>query len=88
MPWLGRVGADLGYVSAVAVSQAGNGLAGDESGGMATASTVDLPTGVALDGAGNFYVADTSNYRDCHAAAAGPWPAATGGAMRAYYYAL
>ena len=43
---------------------AGNGeelFAGD--GGAATAASLDQPTGLALDGAGNLYIADKNNHR-------------------------
>ena len=38
-----------------------SGFSGD--GGAATAAELDSPWGVALDGAGNFYIADTDNQR-------------------------
>jgi len=43
---------------------AGNGTAGySGNGGPATAAELDLPNGVAVDGAGNLVIADTSNCR-------------------------
>jgi sugar lactone lactonase YvrE len=43
---------------------AGTGVAGfSGDGGMATAARLDLPTALALDAAGNLYVADTNNHR-------------------------
>jgi sugar lactone lactonase YvrE len=50
--------------SGVITTVAGNGLygfAGD--GGAATAAVLSYPQGVALDAAGNFYIADTGNQR-------------------------
>ena len=42
---------------------AGNGSAGDSGdGGVATLASLSLPTSVALDGAGNFYFADSNNH--------------------------
>jgi trimeric autotransporter adhesin len=43
---------------------AGNGTAGYSGDGVAATSTeLNYPTGVALDGAGNLYIADAGNYR-------------------------
>jgi uncharacterized protein (TIGR03437 family) len=50
---------------------AGNGQVGfSGDGGPATAAQLQLPAGVALDGAGNLYISDTSNYRVRKVAAA------------------
>ena len=49
-----------GVISTVA----GDGTRGyDGDGGAAVAAQLNLPWGVALDGAGNLYIADTSNHR-------------------------
>jgi hypothetical protein len=43
---------------------AGTGAAGfSGDGGAATSATLDLPTAVAVDAAGNLYIADTNNHR-------------------------
>jgi sugar lactone lactonase YvrE len=55
-----RIAAGTGAITTVA----GNGVegyAGD--GGAATAASIDSPNGVALDAAGNLYIADTHNGR-------------------------
>ncbi len=49
-----------GTITTVAGS-ASPGYTGD--GGPATAATLRAPTGVQVDGAGNMYISDTSNYR-------------------------
>ena len=42
---------------------AGNGVAGDSGdGGAATAAALDAPSGVAVDGNGNIFIADTGNH--------------------------
>ena len=46
---------------------AGNGSAGDAGdGGPATSANLDEPLAVAVDGAGNLFIADESNYRVRH----------------------
>ncbi|HXN22335.1 MAG TPA: hypothetical protein VOA41_06285 [Candidatus Dormibacteraeota bacterium] len=55
-----RVDAATGIITTVA----GNGFfffSGD--GGPATSASLDRPRGVAVDGSGNLYIADTNNYR-------------------------
>jgi uncharacterized protein (TIGR03437 family) len=43
---------------------AGNGYAGfSGDGGPATSASLDFPAGVAVDGSGNIFIADTFNYR-------------------------
>ena len=55
-----RVDATTGNISTVA----GTGSFGDSGdGGAATAATLNRPYGVALDGSGNLYIADTDNHR-------------------------
>jgi hypothetical protein len=50
----------LGIISTVA----GNGTAGyGGDGGPATAAVLNLPSGIALDAAGNLYIDDNNNYR-------------------------
>ena len=53
------VGLDVGYVRTVAGNQVG-GWTGD--GGAATAASLNLPHGIAVDGAGNLYIADSFNH--------------------------
>ncbi len=54
-----RVGTD-GFITTVA----GNGTAGfSGDGGRATAASLSHPTGVAVDGSGNLFIADTDNHR-------------------------
>lgn len=49
-----------GYISTIA----GTGVAGSSGdGGAATSAQFTYPRGIALDGAGNLYIADTSNHR-------------------------
>ena len=50
-----------GVITTVAGSGRFGGFGGD--GGAATAAQLDDPRGVALDGAGNLYIADTDNHR-------------------------
>ncbi len=55
-----KVSAATGIISTVA----GNGTAGySGDGGAATTASLYYPTGVAVDGAGNIYIADRSNHR-------------------------
>ncbi|MFE4667234.1 RICIN domain-containing protein [Streptomyces sp. NPDC056716] len=62
-----RVAAD-GVISTVAGNGTG-GFAGD--GGPATAARLNAPYGVAVDGAGNLYIADSNNHRVRRVAADG-----------------
>ena len=62
-----RVDLATGLIATVAGS--GAGFAGD--GGAATAARLDLPTALAVDAAGNLYIADTENFRVRKIAAAG-----------------
>ncbi len=51
---------------------AGNGTQGfSGDGGLATAASIDSPTGVAIDSAGDLYIADTHNHRIRKIAATG-----------------
>jgi NHL repeat-containing protein len=53
-----------GPVTGVTTTLAGNGTSGfGGDGGAATAALLDFPSGVAVDGAGNVYVADNINSR-------------------------
>jgi DNA-binding beta-propeller fold protein YncE len=54
------IGGD-GTIATVAGVCGSGGFAGD--GGAATAALLDRPGGVALDSAGNLYIADTHNQR-------------------------
>jgi|GEM_PF-261746 len=55
-----RIDAGTGVITTVA----GAGMAGfSGDGGPATQAEINLPTGVAVDGAGNLYIADTGNQR-------------------------
>ncbi len=48
----------------VITTAAGNGVAGySGDGGQATSAELNLPQGIALDGSGNLYIADSSNNR-------------------------
>jgi sugar lactone lactonase YvrE len=55
-----KVAADSGTITTVAGS-GGQGLGGD--GGAATSAQLNQPCGVAVDGGGNLYIADTNNQR-------------------------
>lgn len=45
-------------------TMAGNGVAGySGDGGAATSAALSFPTGIAMDGSGNLYIADTNNNR-------------------------
>ena len=56
----------------VLLTVAGTGTAGfDGDGGAATAALLDRPASVALDRAGNLYIADTNNHRIRRVSAAG-----------------
>src|SRR5262249_6815790 len=55
-----RIDASTGIITNVA----GSGLIGSGGdGGPASQADLNLPTGVAVDGAGNLYIADTGNQR-------------------------
>jgi sugar lactone lactonase YvrE len=55
-----EVAAATGFITTIAGTGA-PGFSGD--GGVATAARLDLPTALAVDAAGNVYVADTDNHR-------------------------
>ncbi len=63
-----RIGTD-GNISTVA----GNGFYGfSGDGGVATSASLNFPTGMAVDAAGNLYIADTNNNRIREVLTAGP----------------
>ena len=49
------------YSAQLVAGNANNGFSGD--GGQATATSLNQPGGIAVDTLGNFYIADTQNYR-------------------------
>ena len=55
-----KIDAVTGLITTVA-GDGTQGFAGDN--GLATAASIDSPTGIAVDGAGNLYLADTHNHR-------------------------
>jgi len=58
--WVRKVAADTGIISTVA----GNGIAAfSGDGGAATSASINSPYGVAVDNAGNLYIADSGNNR-------------------------
>ena len=62
---------EVNAATGITATIAGTGAAGfSGDGGMATAARLDLPTALALDTAGNLYVADTNNHRVRRIAAA------------------
>lgn len=55
---------EIDLTSGVITSVAGTGAQGfSGDGGLATGATMDAPTGLALDVAGDLYIADTGNHR-------------------------
>ena len=62
---------EVAAATGVIATIAGTGVAGfSGDGGMATVARLDLPTALALDSAGNLYVADSGNHRVRRIAAA------------------
>lgn len=61
-----KVNALTGVITTIA----GTGIAGNSNGGAATAAQLFSPNGVAVDAAGNVYIADTGNNRICRVVAA------------------
>lgn len=55
-----RVDASKGTISTVAGTGTSSGYSGD--GGQATSAKLNIPNSVAVDGAGNLYIADSYNY--------------------------
>ena len=69
----------------VITTVAGNGMRGyNGDGGAAVAAQLDSPAGVALDGAGNLYIADGDNYRIRKVDSAGVITTVAGNGMRGY----
>ncbi len=61
----------ISAVGGVITTVAGNGRQGfSGDGGAATAASIDSPSGLAVDAAGNLYIADTHNHRVRRVAAA------------------
>ncbi len=58
-----KVDVSTGIITTVAGNGRNSGFSGD--GGPATAAQLNHPRGVAADGAGNLYIADSHNYRIC-----------------------
>ena len=56
-----KVTASTGIITNVAGTCTVSGYSGD--GGLATNAELSFPAGVAVDGVGNIYIADTTNYR-------------------------
>ena len=55
---------EVSSATGIIATIAGTGAAGfSGDGGPATAATLDLPTALAFDSAGNLYLADTNNHR-------------------------
>src|ERR1700750_860536 len=50
-----------GYIYTIAGTQGVAGYSGDGQPSTSTTVAVNMPTGVAIDGAGNLYIADTGN---------------------------
>ncbi|MGP8214928.1 MAG: T9SS type A sorting domain-containing protein [Bacteroidia bacterium] len=57
--------------SGIITTIAGNGTQGTGNGGAATAQELNWPTGVAVDGSGNLYIADADNNRVCKVTTSG-----------------
>ncbi len=59
--WNGSAQTSAGIITTVADSNGQSGFSGD--GGPATAATFNVPLGMAVDAAGNLYIADDLNFR-------------------------
>ena len=54
----------LGQAQGIITTVAGNGVGGfSGDGGLATTASLNFPAGVAVDGSGNLFIADTFNQR-------------------------